>query len=313
MRAPCRQTVTVMQGQKLRKLKLVACVAICKREMGTEFMVRCAVICWPVLCHIYGSISNFINGWYLGNQFLLVPHQQAMLVWGHNTRACICNTLQRSAILRWICMWRAELDTNLSLTIPLHNQGNLHAWVLLKVSVISYFLSRWWGRGRDAAAGHGWATLETELSTKALSCRKSRAASPAQVKKSHGGNLSSIEHCLPLGHQPESSTLSSYAQSVTKQQHTHAVKHLLSWLNTKTQVIQSTRGGRAQNTEWHHHNFLFLLVAMSPRICILPAIGGWWVSRAGSVFAPQPQQNLLPMLAGKPDQTWQWCILHTLG
>lgn len=212
MRVPCLQTVTVTQGQKLRKLKLVACVAICKREMGTEFMVRCAVICWPGLGHIFGSISIFIKGRYLGNQFLLVSHQLPISVWGHNTHACICNTRQQSAILRWICMWRAELDTNLSPTIPLHNQGNLHAWVLLKVSVISYFLSRWWGRRRDAAAGHGWATLESELSTfvwaltrssvflflkkkgfdtQALSRRKSRAGSLAQVKKPHGGNLSS--------------------------------------------------------------------------------------------------------------------------
>lgn len=159
----------------------------------------------------YQTLSNFIKVWYLGNWFLFVPHQQPISVWGHDTRACICNAHQRSAILRWICMWRAELDTNISPTISLHNQGNLHAWVLLKVSVISYFLSRWWGRRGDAAAGQGvsytgdWAQhfcLSLDLiqhifrrkrgDTKALSCRQPRAASLAQVKKSHGGNLSSI-------------------------------------------------------------------------------------------------------------------------
>lgn len=101
------------------------------------------------ICHIFGSKFDF-----LVTSSFFVPRQQPISVWGRNTRACICNTHQRSAILRRICMWRAELDANLSPTISLHNQGNLHAWVLLKVSVISYFLSRRRGRRGDVAAGN---------------------------------------------------------------------------------------------------------------------------------------------------------------
>lgn len=163
------------------------------------------------ICHIFGSKFDF-----LVTSSFFVPRQQPISVWGRNTRACICNTHQRSAILRRICMWRAELDANLSPTISLHNQGNLHAWVLLKVSVISYFLSRRRGRRGDVAAGNrvsytgDWAqhfcltfdliqhiSLEKKKTTQkpwgeGMFVRQWRAASLAQVKKSHGGNLSSI-------------------------------------------------------------------------------------------------------------------------
>lgn len=178
--------------------------------------------------------------------------------------------------------------------------------------------------------GTGWATLGTEISTFVLPLTRCSIFLEKKKKKATQKPWAAGDRELPAwpryrspmevisvalsGPRGTSWSLPHCRHTpkvwLSSRTHTHAVKHLLSWLNTKTQVIESTRGGRAQNTEWHHHNFLFLLVAMSPRICMLPAIGGWWLSRAGSVFAPQPQQNLIPALAGKPDQTWQWCILH---
>lgn len=147
MHVQCLQTVTVMQVQKLRKLKLVACVARYKREMGTQSLWRVVLrSVEPVSCHIEPRpISRWLARFGRSSTVRSSP-------WGHNTRACICNMPQRSAAWRWNCMWRAELD--LSPTVSLHNQSNLHAWVLLKVSVFSYFLSRWWGRECGAAAGH---------------------------------------------------------------------------------------------------------------------------------------------------------------
>ena len=222
------------QGQKLRKLKLVACVATRKRETGTGFKVCCPGISGPVFCNIFGSVSNFIKVWRLSRQFLFLSLVDSRY-----------QSVQSSAyaILRWICMWRAELDTKLSLTILLHNQASLHAWVPLKVSVISYFFSRRWGMRGDAAAGRrvsctgDWAQhfsltfdptqhifRQKWSDAKAPSCRQSRAASLAQVKKSHGGELSGIVH--PRG---SSWSLPHWRHTPKVWLSSGAVKHLLSW------------------------------------------------------------------------------------
>lgn len=121
--------------------------------------------------------------------------------------------------------------------------------------------------------------------------------------------------------QSESSWLLSHTPPVAELlTHTlkEAVNHPSSLLKTtKKKTLKrdtSTRGERAQNTQWHHHNFLFLLVAMIPGN--LHTSGDWWtMSQEGWAQFLLSGHNRTSSLCVPPESWAKYGrdLLHPLG
>lgn len=102
--------------------------------------------------------------------------------------------------------------------------------------------------------------------------------------------------------------------------HTHSkrlwtIPHHYSKQKNKTlKWDTSTRGERAQNTQWHHHNFLFLSVAMIPGN--LHTSGDWWtMSQEGRAQFLLSGHNRTSSLCVPPESWAKYGrdLLHPLG
>lgn len=132
---------------------------------------------------------------------------------------------------------------------------------------------------------------------------------------SSGDNLRGSTDGVFLAAVTHSSVWLSSSHTHTDPKRLWTIPHRYSKQNKKTvKWDTSTRGERAQNTQWHHHNFLFLPVAMIPGN--LHTSGDWWMmSQEGRAQFLLSGHNRTSSLCVPPESWAKYGrdLLHPLG